>query len=499
MNTKTIVQILKKTILSLSLVLIVIFIYGITMIGFPAMGETTEKIISNLIEISLFVGPYLFFTILTFYSIDNWMVQKGNTNKTLMYLFSTILIPAIVTGISVVILLLIKKGNLSFTHAGYVIILNTVVGAGIALFFSIIHYLKYKFKTKFNNQDKIVWKRVSVYKKVFLYALGLSAMYMIFLIPFFPRFGGFSFEGISVFYLRSIITAFICWHLVLLFNKLLEHKISFFALLGVTTMGTFIIMQFTMPLLSFITLLSNREYEAVMKIFNFKRELTYIGADSLYVIFCVLFYQFLYFNQKRSVEQKAFKAQIGKQTEKYESLRRQLSPHFLFNNINVLTSLIEENPQKAVRFSESLGDIYRHFLRQEDEDVVSLESALKFSKNYLELLKYRYEDAFHYTLPEKTKFICFIIPLALQQVIENTIKHNEVSNEMPLKITIRIQDDYLIVQNTKRLKKLTEVSKGTGIENIKSRYHFLTEKEVIIEETATLFTIKLPLLNLENS
>ncbi|MGH1387613.1 sensor histidine kinase [Kordia sp.] len=224
-----------------------------------------------------------------------------------------------------------------------------------------------------------------------------------------------------------------------------------------------------------------------------------IGEVSIFVIICTLCYQFLYFNETRSTEQLAFKAEIGKQTEKYESLRRQLSPHFLFNNINVLTALIEENPQKAVRFSEALGNIYRHFLRQEDEDVVSLESALSFSKDYLELLKYRYEEAFQYVLPEAIASNQYIIPLALQQVIENTIKHNEVSREKPLQITIGIQNDYIIIQNTKQLKTTVENTKGTGIENIQKRYAFLTEKEVVIEDEVNSFTIKLPLLNMENA
>jgi LytS/YehU family sensor histidine kinase len=221
--------------------------------------------------------------------------------------------------------------------------------------------------------------------------------------------------------------------------------------------------------------------------------------QSIFVIFAVLFYQFLYVSKIRSVEQKTFKATLGKQNEKYKSLRRQLSPHFLFNNINVLTALIEENPQKAARFSESLGNIYRHFLRQEDEDIVALESALEFSKDYLELLKYRYEEAFQYTLPETVQSHQYIIPLALQQVIENTIKHNEVSKEKPLRVDLKIQDDYIIIQNTKQLKTVIETAKGTGIENMQKRYAFLTEKPVLIEDTDTSFTIKLPLLNMENA
>jgi LytS/YehU family sensor histidine kinase len=317
--------------------------------------------------------------------------------------------------------------------------------------------------------------------------------------PFFSKFGSFSLKDISIMFIMSTIVAFICWHLVVFFNKLFEQKVSFSGLLATTTIGTFIVLQCLASLFSYFVLVFNHGYDETTKFYNLTDQLTHIGSDSIFIIFSALFYQFLYFNETRATEKKAFKSEIGKQTEKYESLRRQLSPHFLFNNINVLTGLIEENPEKAVHFSESLGNIYRHFLRQEDQDVVSLQSALTFSKDYLELLKYRYEEAFQYVLPKKVDSNHYIIPLALQQVIENVIKHNEISNEMPLQITIGIQNDYLIVQNTKQLKTVIEATKGTGIENIKTRYAYLTEKEVSVQDSVNSFTIKLPLLNMENA
>jgi LytS/YehU family sensor histidine kinase len=297
----------------------------------------------------------------------------------------------------------------------------------------------------------------------------------------------------------GFVISCICWYLVLFFYNFLSERISFFALLLTTTIGIFVIMQFALAVFNFVRLIALFEYGMVIARFDFKQDLIFLDKESVFIVLSILSYQFFYFHKTYSKEQLALKSALSKQMEQYESLRRQLSPHFLFNNINVLTALIEEDPKRAVHFSESLGNIYRHFLRQEDEDVVTLQKALTFSKNYLELLKYRFEDAFQYVLPKEVPLNQYIIPLALQQVIENTIKHNELSKEKPLQVIIEIHKEYISIQNTKQPKHTTEKTKGIGIENIQKRYAFLTEKEVIIEETETNFTIKLPILNMEKT
>ncbi len=434
----------------------------------------------------------------TFFMVNEWFKSKNKIHKPFPYFLAVVLIPILVTiSISIILDFFGGKENV-IPPLGTLVETITVIGC-ISLFIGLIHYLKYNYVNGENNPKKTKLHTKIVYKRVLLYALGLSALNSIVMLQFIPIHGGFSFGGFSLEYLFNVILALLCWYLVSFFNKYLEKRRSFLSLLFLTTAGTFIAMKVVAPIIGFIMSISYYSYDAVIQYFSYRDQFLTIDGNSLYIIFCALFYQFLYFNKTRAAEQKAFKAEIGKQTEKYESLRRQLSPHFLFNNINVLTALIEENPKKAVHFSESLGNIYRHFLRQENEDVVSLQSALSFSKDYLELLKYRYEEGFQYVLPETVDTNYYIIPLALQQVIENTIKHNEVSKENPLLITIGIEDDYLIVQNTKQLKAAIETTKKTGIENIKKRYAFLTEKNVLVEDSTTSFTIRLPLLNMENS
>lgn len=191
--------------------------------------------------------------------------------------------------------------------------------------------------------------------------------------------------------------------------------------------------------------------------------------------------------------------QIGTEASlKYQQLKAQISPHFLFNNINVLTSLIEENPEKAVAFSQNLSGIYRYFLDQEKQDLVLLQEELSFAEEYLNLLKVRYENAI--TIIDKTKETenYYILPLALQQVLENIIKHNEISIETQITITLTTQEDYLIVSNNLNPKISQEKTKQTGIESMRNRYAYFTEQRIIINQETQNYTIKLPLLKIED-
>ena len=465
---------------------------------FKFMGYTFEKFIEEIDAMMI-----IFFCIFSaFFLTNEWLRTQKKVYKPFPYFLYVLSIPTLVSAL----ISYLKNINEKYVFEIHV---NLILSAVIAtLFLAIVHHLKYNFKVKEHSSRKIVWKTTTMYKSVLMFTIGLAFIYEIFMMAyfmshsesFFSNFNSDLFFFFCLQYLGGFCISFICWHLVLLFYNYLSQRVSFFVLLLITTFGILVMMQFFITVFNFVKLLTYLgDYEILTAfLFDFKQDLIYFDTESIFVVFSTLSYQFFYFNKTRTAEQKAFKAEIGKQTEKYESLRRQLSPHFLFNNINVLTALIEENPKKAVRFSEALGNIYRHFLRQEDEDVVSLKSALSFSKDYLELLKYRHEDAFQYVLPEAVDANQYIIPLALQQVIENAIKHNEVSKEKPLQITIGVHENYIVISNTKQLKTNAEKNKGTGIENIHKRYAFLTEKTVVIEDEVNSFVVKLPLLTMEN-
>jgi LytS/YehU family sensor histidine kinase len=169
----------------------------------------------------------------------------------------------------------------------------------------------------------------------------------------------------------------------------------------------------------------------------------------------------------------------------------------LFNNISVLTGLIEENPKRAVEFSEKLATIYRYFLDQENQELVLLDDELSFGKQYMDLLQVRYENALQVSNKLKNTSDYYILPLALQQVFENIIKHNEITTECPMKVTVICKEDYLIVENSLNLKTRVDSKLKTGLDNIKKRYSYFTDRLIQESLDANSYSIKLPLLKVE--
>lgn len=203
------------------------------------------------------------------------------------------------------------------------------------------------------------------------------------------------------------------------------------------------------------------------------------------------------FFYKALTEKKVNEQQIVAKTEtaKFETLKSQIDPHFLFNSLNVLTSLIGENPKQAEKFTTKLSKVYRYVLEQKSKDLIELDEELHFAKTYMELLKMRFENAVTFEIPEKaSNSELKIIPLSLQLLLENTIKHNVVSEENPLKVTITEEDGYLIVSNNFNPKTTLEKGTKVGLKNIIDRYHLITLKKVTIDKTANQFIVKMPLL-----
>ena len=196
--------------------------------------------------------------------------------------------------------------------------------------------------------------------------------------------------------------------------------------------------------------------------------------------------------KKEVVEQKLIAKSANAQ---FESLKNQLDPHFLFNSLNVLDSLIEENPVQAQRFTNSMSKIYRYVLEQKDKELVSVEEEIDFAKTYCELLKTRFEDAvtFDFNISEEDKK-GFVVPLSLQLLLENSIKHNFATSSKPLNIKIFTEKGNLIIENNLQTRELPNKSTGVGLANIVSRYNLLTERNVFVEKSETFFRVKLPIL-----
>jgi len=204
------------------------------------------------------------------------------------------------------------------------------------------------------------------------------------------------------------------------------------------------------------------------------------------------FYFYKAYNESKVKEQKVI---AGTANAKFESLKNQIDPHFLFNSLNVLSSLIEENPENAQRFTTSLSKIYRYVLEQKDKELVTVQEELTFAKTYMNLLKMRFENSISFELPEDfNNDEAKVVPLSLQLLLENTIKHNVVSEQKPLHIKIYIADNYLIVENNLQIKEVLQDRRGVGLQNIVNRYALISERKVLIEENAAYFKIKIPIL-----
>ncbi|MFV0145992.1 histidine kinase [Empedobacter falsenii] len=221
-------------------------------------------------------------------------------------------------------------------------------------------------------------------------------------------------------------------------------------------------------------------------------------------IITIIFLLFFYFLERRrykletKIVLESTKAETA--TANFETLKNQLDPHFLFNSLNVLTGLIEENPANAIDFTTSLSKIYRYVLEQKDKEVVPIQEEINFAKTYVKLLKLRFENSIDFEIEQTTFFENeFIVPLSLQILLENTIKHNVVSEQKPLKIKIYKRDDSLIVENSFQPKDSIKESTRIGLKNIINRYQLISNREVNIEKNQEVFQVQLPILTQKNN
>lgn len=215
---------------------------------------------------------------------------------------------------------------------------------------------------------------------------------------------------------------------------------------------------------------------------------------------------------KKAATQETTKQEIVAKTEtaKFESLKNQLDPHFLFNSLNVLTSLIGENPNQAEKFTTRLSKVYRYVLEQRNKDLVPIQEELTFAKTYMQLLRMRFEESIVFNIPDAiSNNDLKMVPLSLQLLLENAIKHNVVSPSKPLVVSIYEQNNHLIIENNITPKEAIGKSTKVGLQNIADRYGLITDRPVKIENNNKTFKVSLPLLykmnnimyseNLENS
>jgi len=196
---------------------------------------------------------------------------------------------------------------------------------------------------------------------------------------------------------------------------------------------------------------------------------------------------------KRAVEN-AEKLKTEMMAYRYESLRNQINPHFLFNSFNVLSDLVYVDQALAVKFINQLSELFRYVLDSRDKELVPLADELAFMQSYIYLLKTRFEDKLDLNINMESTPDELIVPMTLQLLVENAVKHNEVSEAFPLEIQIRRNDIYLEVENSMRIKKVGDDSKKTGLKNIIQQFSYFTDRQIEVNNTNGKFMVRVPIL-----
>ncbi len=199
--------------------------------------------------------------------------------------------------------------------------------------------------------------------------------------------------------------------------------------------------------------------------------------------------------QLLTLQSKAQLLEKEKALVQYESLRQQLNPHFLFNSLTSLSSLISIDPKGATTFLNSLSKTYRYILKSSEMEVVPLVGELEFGASFVKLQKTRFGEGLQVNFKvNEADFHRKIVPVTLQNLIENAIKHNIIDEEEPLVVDVSEEEGYLVVRNNLQKKKFVETSNKRGLTNLKSFYRYLSDKEIVVVEDGQFFTIKIPLI-----
>lgn len=210
------------------------------------------------------------------------------------------------------------------------------------------------------------------------------------------------------------------------------------------------------------------------------------------IFVAVAFFQYW---KKSLVDAEKFKAEML--MYKYESLQNQINPHFLFNSFNVLSDLVYEDQKKAVDFISQLSQLFRYVLDSRDKELVPLSEELEFVDSYSYLLKTRFEEKLSFLIDLEAREGEMIVPMTLQLLIENCIKHNELSAAQPLIIQISREGEFLRVRNRLQPKSGGAESKKLGLSNIRQQYRYFTDEAIVVSETDEQFSVDVPLIKSE--
>jgi len=214
--------------------------------------------------------------------------------------------------------------------------------------------------------------------------------------------------------------------------------------------------------------------------------------------FCVYFsLHFLGHWQKSELETEKFKKETLK--SQFDNLKNHLDPHFLFNNLNILSALIDKDKEESKLFLDKFADVYRSLLKTKDEDLISVQDELEFINAYIYLLKTRFEENVIFNISvEKDALFKMIPPLTVQLLMENAIKHNIISEKRPLIVDVTSDGQSIKVCNSlnERPTDQTEVP-GSGLDNIRNRYAYFSDELITVNKTEQEFCVTIPMIEVE--
>lgn len=219
--------------------------------------------------------------------------------------------------------------------------------------------------------------------------------------------------------------------------------------------------------------------------------ITIIASLLIYVV--VVMISYLYQTRSR-IEKEKEKRRLAQY--QYNILKQQVNPHFLFNSLNILNGLIEENKNnEACEYVRKLASLYRYMLQNEEEHLVCLSDEIKFIEQYIDLLKVRFPNGFSINIDIDRRYNGrLVVQCSIQVLIENAFKHNIVRAEQPLNITITESDEYIVVCNNLQPKASSTTSTKVGLQNISKQYLAAVGKDVIVTKSDRYFEVKLPLI-----
>lgn len=224
-----------------------------------------------------------------------------------------------------------------------------------------------------------------------------------------------------------------------------------------------------------------------------------VYAAFIFVPLFSIYFSLYFLKHWRKSELAVEKFQKENIRSQLSSLRKHLDPHFLFNNLNILSALIDKDTARSKQFIEHLAEVYRSLLRKASDDLIPLPEELAFIDSYIYLLRTRFGDNIQFTVNLKPEHQDRMVPpLTLQMLVENAIKHNIIHEQRPLAIhLLQLDDDYLMISNSLNEYRGKPHAEGTGLTNIKNRYRYFTDCPVKIIKTDAHFEVHIPLLQID--